>query len=126
MAPGSTLAAQAPPAARPSAQELAARMAQVSGQLEAAEENLRFVETQYTERPEPSAEDAQLRRFSDGEIQYQLGDWGAASVLFYDLVGDPKFRDTPRYPDALFYLSDALYQQKNYVGARIYLRELLS
>jgi TolA-binding protein len=99
---------------------------QVEKQLQNADENLRFVETQFTQRPEPSDEEATLRRFSDGEIQYLLGDWTAASVLFYDLVSDPRFHKHPRYPDALFYLSDSLYEQQNYIGARLYLRELLS
>jgi tetratricopeptide (TPR) repeat protein len=125
VAPGSARAAQAPSAPRPSARELSSRLDQVSGQLKAAEENLRFVETQYTQRPEPGEDELLLRRFSDGEIQYLLEDWAAASVLFYDLVGDPKFRAQGRYPDALFYLGDSLYQQQNYIGARIYLRELL-
>jgi TolA-binding protein len=102
------------------------QLEQVDKQLQNADENIRFVETQFTQRPEPSDEEARLRRFSDGEIQYLLGDWTAASVLFYDLVSDPRFIKSPRYPDALFYLSDSLLQQQNYIGARLYLRELLS
>src|SRR5690606_16793419 len=106
--------------------EVVRQLEQVDKQLQSADENLRFVETQFTQRPEPSDEEARLRRFSDGEIQYLLGDWTAASVLFYDLVSDPRFVKHPRYPDALFYLSDSLLQQQNYIGARLYLRELLS
>ena len=111
--------------ARASSRELSARLEQVSGQLKAAEENLRFVETQFTERPEPGEDEARLLRFSHGEIQYLLEDWANAAVLFYDLVSDPKFRSHERYTDALFYLADSLYQQQNHVGARLYLRELL-
>ncbi|MBN1209875.1 MAG: tetratricopeptide repeat protein [Myxococcaceae bacterium] len=106
--------------------EAVRQIEQVEKQLQNADENIRFVETQFTQRPEPSDEEATLRRFSDGEIQYLLGDWTAASVLFYDLVSDPRFHKNPRYPDALFYLSDSLLQQQNYIGARLYLRELLS
>ncbi len=106
--------------------EVVRQLEQVDKQLQNADENIRFVETQFTQRPEPSDEEARLRRFSDGEIQYLLGDWTAASVLFYDLVSDPRFVKNPRYPDALFYLSDSLLQQQNYIGARLYLRELLS
>jgi tetratricopeptide (TPR) repeat protein len=102
------------------------QLEQVDKQLQNADENIGFVETQFTQRPEPSDEEARLRRFSDGEIQYLLGDWTAASVLFYDLVSDPRFAKHPRYLDALFYLSDSLLQQQNYIGARLYLRELLS
>ncbi|WP_257454265.1 tetratricopeptide repeat protein [Archangium lipolyticum] len=125
-APGPARAKETPPAPGPSAAELSARLERVSGQVGAAEKELRFVEAQYTERPEQSEDEVRLRRFSDGELQYLMSDWGAASVLFYDLVGDPKFRAHERYPDALFYLADSLYQQKNYIAARIYLRELLS
>src|SRR4051812_43048750 len=112
---------------RPSLSELATRLGQVRGQLKNAEDNLRFVETQYTQRPESTQAEAQERRFSDGEIQYLLGDYSHASVLFYDLVSDPLFRQqSPRYPDALNYLADALYRQGNLLGARLYLRQLLA
>ncbi len=117
-------ARQPPP--HPTARELAPRLDVVEQGLAGAEESLHFVETQYTLRAEASDEDALARRFSDGEIQYLLGDWPAASVLFYDLVSDPRFRAHPRYPDALFYLADSLFEQRNYIGSRMYLRELLA
>src|SRR5437016_6329771 len=78
----------------PSMQELATRLAHIRGQLKNAEDNLRFVETQYTERPEPTTNEAQERRFSDGEIQYLLTDYSHAAVLFYDLVSDPTFKES--------------------------------
>ncbi|WP_426749992.1 tetratricopeptide repeat protein [Myxococcus sp. Y35] len=114
------------PAPRPSARELAPRLDAVEKGLVGTEEGLHFVETQFTQRAEPNDEEARARRFSDGEIQYLLGDWPAASVLFYDLVSDPRFRANPRYPDALFYLADSLLEQRNFIGARLYLRELLA
>ncbi|WP_240356492.1 tetratricopeptide repeat protein [Myxococcus eversor] len=115
-----------PPPPPPTPQELEQRLTSVEKQLQLAEESLRFVETQYSQRAEPDEEQARSRRYSDAEIQYLLGDWNAASVLFYDLVSDPGFRGHPRYADALYFLADALYQQKNDIGARLYLRELLS
>ncbi len=122
------LAARPSSAAEPASANTAVvrQLEQVDKQLQNADENIRFVETQFTQRAEPSDEEAKLRRFSDGEIQYLLGDWTAASVLFYDLVSDPRFQAHPRYPDALFYLSDSLLQQQNFIGARLYLRELLA
>ncbi|HSP80504.1 MAG TPA: tetratricopeptide repeat protein [Myxococcaceae bacterium] len=122
-APGPARADAPPPVA--AAPSLSSRLEQSSVQLEAAEQGLRFIETQFLERPEPSDEEARRRRFSDGEIQYLLGNWSSASVLFYDLLSDPRFRAHPRYADALFYLGDSLYQQQNHIGARLYLRELL-
>ncbi len=106
--------------------ELRATVEQIAGQVKNAEDNLLLVETQYTRRAEPSREETLLKRFSDGEIQYLLGDFTGASVLFYDLVSDDAFRQHAQFADALNYLSDSLYQQHNYIGARLYLRELLA
>jgi TolA-binding protein len=103
-----------------------ARLEQVGAQLRNASENLALVETQYAGRGDPSPQAALERRFSDGEIQYLLGDWATASVLFYDLVSDRSFESSPRRPDALFYLAESLYQQGNLASARLYLRQLLT
>lgn len=111
---------------RASAEELQAQVDQIARQIETARNNIDLVEKQYTLREEPSDEAARLQRFSDGEIQYLLNDYNTAAVLFYDLVANKDFQKSPRYADALFYLSDSLYQQKNYLGARLYLRQLLS
>ncbi|MFZ5440548.1 MAG: tetratricopeptide repeat protein [Myxococcota bacterium] len=108
-----------------SAAELQAQVEEVARQIETARNNIELVEKQYTLREEASDEAAQLQRFSDGEIQYLLNDYGTAAVLFYDLVANKDFQKSPRYADALFYLADSLYQQKNYLGARLYLRQLL-
>jgi tetratricopeptide (TPR) repeat protein len=112
--------------ARPDPRIVTRQLDGVETGLRSAEESLRFVETQYTQRLEPTEDDSRVRRFSDGEIHYLLGDWQSASVLFYDLVGDKGFRSHPRYADALFYLADSLFQQQNYIAARLYLRELLA
>jgi tetratricopeptide (TPR) repeat protein len=103
----------------------AAKLDQVSAQLRNASENLGVVETQYAGRADPSNALVLEQRFSDGEIQYLLQDWPTASVLFYDLLAEKGFDGNPKRPDALWYLSDALYQQQSYGSARLYLRELL-
>lgn len=104
----------------------AAELEELARGIELARDNIDLVEKQHTLREEPSDDAARLQRFSDGEIQYLLGDYANASVLFYDLVANKDFQASPRYADALFYLADALYQQKNYLGARLYLRQLLN
>ncbi|MBL8914513.1 MAG: tetratricopeptide repeat protein, partial [Archangium sp.] len=113
-------------AAKPSAAELQGQVEEVARQIEVARNNIELVEKQYTLREETSDEAARLQRFSDGEIQYLLNDYSTAAVLFYDLVANKDFQKSPRYPDALFYLADSLYQQKNYLGSRLYLRQLLA
>lgn len=111
--------------AKPSTTELSAQVEEVARQVEVARNNIELVEKQYTLREETSDEAARLQRFSDGEIQYLLNDYATAAVLFYDLVANKDFQKSQRYPDALFYLADSLYQQKNYLGSRLYLRQLL-
>jgi tetratricopeptide (TPR) repeat protein len=106
--------------------ELASRVDQVSVQLRNAEDQLRVVETQYTQRPPPSTDEARRQRFSEGEIQYLLGNFSGASVLFYDLVEDAQFKRNPQFQDALFYLAEGLYQQRNYLSARLYYRQLMA
>jgi tetratricopeptide (TPR) repeat protein len=108
-----------------SAAELQGQVEEVAKQIEVARNNIELVEKQYTLREETSDEAARLQRFSDGEIQYLLNDYSTAAVLFYDLVANKDFQKSPRFPDALFYLADSLYQQKNYLGSRLYLRQLL-
>ncbi|MFN0061516.1 MAG: tetratricopeptide repeat protein [Myxococcaceae bacterium] len=94
--------------------------------LEATENGLRIVETEYVEKAAPTPTQLQNRRFSDGEIQFLLSDYAHASVLFYDLVSDATFREQhPRYADALHYLAESLHHQGNHLGARVYLRQLL-
>ncbi len=114
------------PAGAQTPSQLQAQAEEVAAQLRIAEDTLRLVETQYTERPEPGIEELTARRFSDAHAQFLLSDWRSASVLFYDLVADPQFKGSPRYADALAYLSEALFQQGNLISARLYLRELLS
>ena len=109
-----------------SVNELAAQVEQTAKLIENARNNIDLVESQYTLREEMSDEVLRLQRFSDGEIQYLLGDYSNASVLFYDLVANKDFQSSPKYADALFYLADSLYQLKNYLGARLYLRQLLA
>ena len=106
--------------------ELATQVEEVATQVRNADDHLRVVETQYTQRPEPTDDETTLRRFSDGEIQYLLGDYPGASVLIYDVISEASFKQHPKYQDALFYLADSLYQQQNYIGGQLYLRELLS
>jgi tetratricopeptide (TPR) repeat protein len=110
----------------PSFLELASRLDQAAAQVRTAADNLKVVETQYTQRALPSGEELLERRFSNGEIQYLLGNFQGALVLFYDLVSDNRFQATVHYPDALYYLAEGLYQQQNYWSARLYLRQLMA
>ena len=105
--------------------DLTARTETTAALVKKAGNDVELVERQYTLVDEPTDEAALLQRFSDAEIRKLLGDFATASVLFYDLVANKDFQKTPRYIDALYYLADSLYEMKNYLGARLYLRQLL-
>lgn len=109
----------------PPVREFAQRVNEVGSQLRTAEDNLKLVEAEYSQR-ELTNEEALARRFSSGEIQYLLRDYSTASVLFYDLVSDKEFQQNPRLADALFYLGDSLYNQQNLTSAKLYFRQLLA
>jgi tetratricopeptide (TPR) repeat protein len=69
-------------------------------------------------RPDESAAAVAVRKFSDGETQYLLGDWTHAAVLLAGAVDDPTFRAGSSYGDALFYLADSLRRQGACASAR--------
>jgi TolA-binding protein len=116
----------AAPALAQSAGDLALSVERINDQVKLARNNLEIVEKQYSRRDEVSEEAARDAQFSDAEIKYLLADYENAATLFYDLVANRDFQKSKRYADALFYLADSLYQQKNYLGARLYLKMLLS
>ncbi|MGC4122101.1 MAG: tetratricopeptide repeat protein [Myxococcales bacterium] len=122
LAPASQVRAAQPQAPVDTAAESAEveRVRKDLGQIEA---RLQVVEQQYTYKNEPGEQEALKRRYSDAEIQFLLNNYQAASVLFYDLVGSATFRGMREYANALYMLAEALYQQQNYLGARLYFRE---
>lgn len=83
------------------------------------------VERLYARELGSSELDALQRSFSDAEIQFLLGEYRNASVLLYDLVGNPGFRGSGKLGDAYYYLAESLYQRGDYMGSRRYFRELL-
>lgn len=109
-----------------SMQQLNAEIEQVAGQVQNARADINLVEKQYSQREEPSDEAARQARYADAELQHALENYAGAATLFYDLVADKDFHQSRMYGEALFYLADSLYQQKNYLGARLYLRQLLA
>jgi tetratricopeptide (TPR) repeat protein len=105
--------------------ELTGRTEGAAALIKSAANDVELVERQYTLVADPSEEQALLARYSDAEIRRLLGDYATASVLFYDLVANQDFRKSPRYVDALYWLAYSLYEMKNYLGSRLYLRQVL-
>jgi tetratricopeptide (TPR) repeat protein len=92
--------------------------------LRALDERLRFVEQEYGRKDESAGVRAR-RKFSEGEVQFLLQDWSHAAILLYDAVDEPEFRGSGEYPNALYYLGESLWQQRDYPTARTYFRQIL-
>jgi TolA-binding protein len=79
------------------------------------------LEVQY--RPETQAPDQLAEhRLVDAQVLYSLKDYTRAAILLYDYI--TKFKSTPGYPDAIFYLADSLYHKRNFLSARRYYQKI--
>lgn len=66
-------------------------------------------------------------RLNDAQIAYQLKDYFQASIIFFDIVEDPRHRkDGSSHEEALYFLADSLYQNRNFLAARRYFSDLMS
>ncbi len=93
--------------------------------VKAHEEKLRLVEEGFVAHLQAGNEQSLQERFGEAEVAYLIGDFSKATSLLYDVVLTPAFHSSERYFDGLFYLGESLRQQKDYLGAKHFLRELL-
>ena len=95
-----------------------------AGLLERSERSLDDIEARYL-NPELAATNLPIAtRFSDAKVAHTIGDYEKASILMLDVVTRTDRSYAPRR-EALFILADSLYQLRNFIGARGYLRELV-
>lgn len=66
-----------------------------------------------------------MARINEGLVYHQLGEYKRASLVLLRVVDDPANADHAVYQDALFYLGDALYQDRNFAASESYFREVL-
>ncbi|MBK8480851.1 MAG: tetratricopeptide repeat protein [Proteobacteria bacterium] len=64
------------------------------------------------------------QRLVTAKLLYRLGDYSQAATLFLDYV--QRFQATAGYAEALYYLGDALYRQREFLGARRQLTTLVA
>jgi len=63
-------------------------------------------------------------RLVDAQVLYSLKDYTRAAILLLDYV--TRYKNTPDYPEALFYLADSLYLKRDYLGAKRYFEDLVN
>ena len=96
----------------------------VSARLDAISSDLARLEQGTLEAEMVSAKFSPEERLGDGRVAHELGQYDRASYLFLDVISRTSPTNFPGYREALYLLADSLYQQRNYVGARNYLKEL--
>ncbi|HEU4384362.1 MAG TPA: tetratricopeptide repeat protein [Anaeromyxobacteraceae bacterium] len=84
---------------------------------------LQLMEQEHGKGDEPAAQRAR-RKFSEGESQFQLGDWAHSVVLLHEAVDDPAFRGSRDHATALYYLGESAFQQGDLYTARGYFRQV--
>ncbi len=102
-----------------------ARLRGIETSVKSLDEQLRLVEQGFVARLNSASEESLEQHFGEAEVAFLIDDFGKATSLLYDVVLSASFRHNPRYYDGLFYLGEALRQQKDYLGSKHFLRELL-
>lgn len=64
-------------------------------------------------------------RFNDARVAYMLGDYDRASLLFVDVVRDPRIEQFDSYREALYLLGDSLFKRRNFLSAKKYFQKLV-
>jgi tetratricopeptide (TPR) repeat protein len=116
-------------AAKPKAAAAAATPGDLSGlekNAAAAEAELKALREKYLKpKPPRTAEDVQ-RRINEGQVFYILKDYVRSSIVFFEIVEDATLFAHPGYKDAVFFLADSLFHNKNYKTAKEYFEKILS
>jgi tetratricopeptide (TPR) repeat protein len=74
------------------------------------------------ERGEVTAADRARQLYSEGETQFLLEDYDGAASKLIDAVGTPEYRGDPTYPQAVYYLAEALFRLESYADSKKYFR----
>jgi tetratricopeptide (TPR) repeat protein len=105
--------------------EAADRLGALEHGVQSAEDQLTLVEHSYVDRIKSGTAESLEQRFNKGELYFLLQDYVAASVLLFDVVLTPEFQSSQHYLDGLYYLGESLFRQKDYLGAKRFLRQVI-
>ena len=64
--------------------------------------------------------------YDEGYSLYSTGDYKNASLALFEAVKTKSFKKNKKYVEALYYLAESLYQDRNFVGARNYYAKYLN
>jgi len=64
-------------------------------------------------------------RFNDARVAFMLEDYDRASLLFVDVIRDPRIEEFASHREALYMLAESLYKRRNLLSAKRYYRKLV-
>jgi TolA-binding protein len=108
-----------------SASDASDRLEGIEKGVQSAEDQLTLVERSYVDRIASGTAETLEQRFGKAELYFLLQDYVAASVLLFDVVLSPQFKSSRHYLDGLYYLGESLFRQKDYLGSKQFLREVI-
>ena len=109
----------------PDPREVAAEIDQLDKGVQSVDDQLTLVEHSYVDRMRKGNAESLEQRFGKGELHFLLQDYVAASVFLFDVVLNPQFQSSPHYLDGVYYLGESLFRQKDYLGAKQFLRQVI-
>jgi tetratricopeptide (TPR) repeat protein len=73
--------------------------------------------------PPPPGPEIADRRLIDAQVLYELKNYEAASIILFDVV--EKYPNSAAYPEALYYLADALYLKRDFLSSRRFFEKIV-
>src|ERR1700744_6460201 len=73
--------------------------------------------------PPPPGPEIADRRLIDAQVLYELKNYESASIILFDVV--EKYPNSAAYPEALFYLADSLYLERDYLSSRRFFEKII-
>ena len=119
--PGGTIARAAEPKSKTSIAP-SASIGEASSRIGELEARVAELDRVLKPPAEPGADLAE-RRLIDAQVLYELKNFEAASIILFDVV--EKYPSSATYPEALFYLADALYMKRDYFSSRRYFEKIV-
>jgi tetratricopeptide (TPR) repeat protein len=110
--------------ARPPAADARRSVPKIKRQLKSIEGQLGHYLTTIRPPSRTLTQRQRLKRLIDGMVLYRMKDYSRASIVLMDLV--TRYKTTPEGREAAFFLADSMFQQREFVVARTFFRQVVA
>ncbi len=87
------------------------------------EARVKELDSELKPAPKGSEQDLADRRLIDAQVLYELKNYEAASTILLDIV--QKYEHSSAYPEALYFLADSLYLERDFLSSRKYFEAVI-